>query len=619
MSFGEPLGPAELRALAPPAVVESLERKGLLVSRRDGRRVEVRLGHPIYGDVLRSRVSALRLPEIARSLAEAVEATGARRREDVLRIATWRLEGGGAQPGLMLAAATTARWRYDFPLAERLALAAAEAGKGFDAALLAAQLACLQGRAAEADEKYTALAPEATDDAQRGALAVSHLDCLALYMSRMKEGLRMAEQAEAAIGDPVWRDEIAARRAVTILGLHGPQAAAEVAEAVLENAQGRALVWASMIGSFSCCRLGRIQDALDMSARGHAAHLALTQPLDWYPWIHLYLRSEALAWAGRFGEAEALATAQYQQGLAEGSTEAQAFFSWHLALAVGERGHVQTAARHAREAIALFRELGRPHYVGECLVGLALALSLAQQPTEAAEALATLDALEVSETLFKPVELTEARAWVAVASGDLPLAYLILEEAVEQGCRIGDRLGEASALHGLARLGRASKVVDRLTALAQIIEGDLAPARAAHADALARDDAVSLLKVSEAFDAMGADLLAAEAAADAAVALHHADEARKAAAAERRAAELTSRCEGACTPALQTVGTRAHLTQVERQVALLAAGGRPNKQIAQEMYLATRTVENHLQHVYEKLGISRRTELAEALNYTAPG
>jgi DNA-binding CsgD family transcriptional regulator len=615
VAFGEPLGPAELRAVADPAVVEALEWKGLLVSRRDGQRVEVRIGHPLYGDVLRSRVSALRVPEIVRSLAEAVEATDARRREDTLRVATWRLQGGGAQPDRMLAAATTARWRYDFSLAERLATAAIDAGAGFDAALVAAQLACLQGRAEEAHERLTLLAEQATDDARRGVVAVSHLDCLAIYMSRMDEGLRMAEQAETTIADPVWRGEIAARRAVLLLGLEGPRAAMEVAEEVLQHAQGRALVWACMIGSFSAYRLGRLGEALGLSDRGHAAHLALSQPMDWYPWIHPWLRCEALAAGGRFPEAESLAMEYYQQGLSERSTEAQAFFCWHLATVVGDRGRVQTAARHAREGIALFRELGRPHYVGECMIGLATALALAQRPGEAADTLAALDALEVSETLFKPVELAMARAWAAVAAGAVPTACSLLEEAADEGHRIGDRLGEASALHGLARLGKARTVIARLEEVTGSIEGDLAPARAAHARALVRDDPEGLLLVSEAFQSMGVDLLAAEAAADAAVAWRRSNDSRPAAAAERRAAELASRCEGASTPALQAIGTRAQLTPVERQVARLAAAGRSNKQIAQELFLATRTVENHLQHVYEKLGISGRTQLGDALAF----
>lgn len=616
VSFGEPLGPAELSALAEPDVVDSLERKGLMFSRNDGHRVEVRLGHPLYGDVLRSRVSALRVPEIVRGLAEAVEARGARRREDTLRVATWRLEGGGADPGVMLAAALTARWRYDFPLAERLAVAAGEAGAGFDARLLAAQLASLQGRPGEADTQLGVLAAEAENDAQRGAVAVSRFDGLALHLGRMSEGLAMALEAEQAIADPVWRDEIAARRAVTLLGLHGPAAAAEVAEGLLDEAQGRGLVWACMIGSFSLGRLGRTHDALLLTHRGEAAHLALTQPLDWYPWIHVWLRCELFAWSGRFHDAERLGTTGYQQGLAEGSGEAQAWFSWHLAMLVGERGHVETAAHHAREGVALFRQLGRPHYAGECLVGLALALALAGEAREAASALALLDELDMSEILFKKVDLTQARAWVAVADGDLAGGQRLLEEAADQGERIGDRLGEAAALHGLARLGRPKEVTGRLDSVAEGIDGEIGPARAAHTRALAGGDADGLLAAAERFDAMGADLLAAEAATDAAVVWRRGGEPRRAAAAERRAGELVARCQGASTPALQAVDSRARLTPVERQVALLAAAGRSNKQIAQELYLATRTVENHLQHVYAKLGISGRTGLVGALEAT---
>jgi DNA-binding CsgD family transcriptional regulator len=616
VSFGEPLGPAELNALADSEVVDSLERKGLLFSRSDGHRVEVRLGHPLYGDVLRSRVSARRVPEIARALAEAVEAKGARRREDTLRVATWRLEGGGADPDLMLAGALTARWRYDFPLAERLARAAAEAGAGFNARLLAAQLASLQGRPEDADEQLLSLTEEAADDAQRGALAVTRIDCLALHMGRMKQGLAMAMEAEATVKDPVWRDEITARRAVTLLGLDGPRAATDVAEGLLDGARGRALIWACMISSFSLGRMGRIREAVALTHRGEAAHLALNQPLDWYPWIHGWLRCEIMAWSGRISEAERMAVEGYEQGLAEGSGERQAWYSWSLAMLVAAQGHVQTAARNAREGVALYRQLGRPHYAGECLVGLTLAQALSGDARGAAEALALLDELSMGDILFKKVELSQARAWAAAADGDLPLAHRLLEEAVAQGERIGDRIGEAAALHGLARLGKAKEVTERLDKVAELIDGPIGTARADHARALATGDPESLLAAAEQFDSLGADLLAAEAATDAAVAWHRAKEPRKAAAAERRAGELAHRCEGAATPALQAVDTRARLTPVERQVALLAASGRSNKAIAQELYLALRTVENHLQHVYAKLGIGGRTELAGALEAT---
>lgn len=59
------------------------------------------------------------------------EATGARRREDALRVATWRLDGGGpAPPQLMLAAGHQARARSDLPLAEALGASAGREGEG---------------------------------------------------------------------------------------------------------------------------------------------------------------------------------------------------------------------------------------------------------------------------------------------------------------------------------------------------------------------------------------------------------------------------------------------------------------------------------------------------------
>ena len=52
------------------------------------------------------------------------------------------------------------------------------------------------------------------------------------------------------------------------------------------------------------------------------------------------------------------------------------------------------------------------------------------------------------------------------------------------------------------------------------------------------------------------------------------------------------------------------LTDRERQIARLAANGVPSREIADQLYISTRTVENHLQRVYAKLGVTGRAELA---------
>ena len=45
----------------------------------------------------------------------------------------------------------------------------------------------------------------------------------------------------------------------------------------------------------------------------------------------------------------------------------------------------------------------------------------------------------------------------------------------------------------------------------------------------------------------------------------------------------------------------------------MAAGGASSRNIAEKLFISTRTVENHLQRVYNKLGITGRGELWPAL------
>jgi DNA-binding CsgD family transcriptional regulator len=60
------------------------------------------------------------------------------------------------------------------------------------------------------------------------------------------------------------------------------------------------------------------------------------------------------------------------------------------------------------------------------------------------------------------------------------------------------------------------------------------------------------------------------------------------------------------------------LTASERRVALLAAGGMTNKEIAQTLFVTIKTVEVHLSSAYRKLAISSRAQLDKALVAPAP-
>lgn len=612
VAVGEPLGTGELSALGDVDIAERLERRGLLLSRTDGLRLTVGFAHPLYGEVVRTQLPALRRRVLARALADAVERSGARRRQDLLRVATWRLDGGGGRPDQMLAAATAARWHYDFELAERLVAVAQAGGAGFEADLLAGQLALLQGRGDEAERQLAALAPRAADDDQRAALALTRIDNLAFYRGRAVEGVKLAEEAEAALTDAGWRDQIQARRSALVFAIDGPRAGAEVATPLLTRAGGRALVWASQVAAFTLGRLGRTEEALAAGDQGYAAHLTVDQPLDWYPWTHLFFRCQILAWAGRLPEADALSEAQYRQALAEGSTEEQAWFAWHRASVVGDRGAVSEAIKHGREAVALFRDLGRPQFMAFCMPYLIEALALGGRTQEATDVLQDFDALG-TEDRFMGVDPIRARAWVAVAQGNLPAAKRHLYEAADQGEVIGDHVGRAAALHGLARLGEARRVHEPLQREAERVESSLVAARARHASALASKDPDGLERAARDFENMTAYLLAAEAAADVSVLLRTSSDRRRLAVAERRARELALLCPGATTPALRAVKTRTLLSRAEHEAALLAAAGRSNNEIAAELNLSVRTVEGRLQRAYDRLGVGSRAELAEAL------
>jgi DNA-binding CsgD family transcriptional regulator len=59
------------------------------------------------------------------------------------------------------------------------------------------------------------------------------------------------------------------------------------------------------------------------------------------------------------------------------------------------------------------------------------------------------------------------------------------------------------------------------------------------------------------------------------------------------------------------------LSSAEQRVALLAAEGYTNREVAKKLFITVSTVEQHITRIYRKLGVSRRAELATVLNVTS--
>jgi DNA-binding NarL/FixJ family response regulator len=330
------------------------------------------------------------------------------------------------------------------------------------------------------------------------------------------------------------------------------------------------------------------------------------------PGVYLVARALALTEAGRLEEAEATAEAGYDGAVESQVLEGQGWFTVMLGRTCLLQGRVETAARWLREAAVLWGELAHPS-ARWGFGGLAHALALRGDLDGAEAALEDLDAEPPTPIRMMDVDIERGRAWYTWLRGEHGRALAMLHAAADAGVDDGQHALAAGAFHDLARLGEPAEAVEHLERVAEHVDGQLMPARLTHATALSKSDAPGLDDASEAFEAIGAWLYAAEAATQASTLYGREGLRRRASASAQRARALAERCEGARSPALETGPQPAALTKREREVATLAARGLTSREIAETIVVSTRTVENHLQRAYEKLGVSGRSDLAAAL------
>jgi hypothetical protein len=109
IALGEPVPVAVLEACVGLTPLAALEESGLIRVTETRHRADVTLVHPLHGEVLRDAMPPLRGRMLRRQLADTTEATGARRREDLMRIAMWRIESGSpGDPAMLTSAAREA-------------------------------------------------------------------------------------------------------------------------------------------------------------------------------------------------------------------------------------------------------------------------------------------------------------------------------------------------------------------------------------------------------------------------------------------------------------------------------------------------------------------------------
>ena len=209
-----------------------------------------------------------------------------------------------------------------------------------------------------------------------------------------------------------------------------------------------------------------------------------------------------------------------------------------------------------------------------------------------------------------------AEAWVAAAEGALSEAIAHARRGAELAAAAGQAAVEVLARHTGVRFGDRA-AVDRLAALAAALDTPRAAIAAAHAAALACDDGAGLDAVAVHWAETGALALAADAAAQAALA-HRAGGARGSAlAAASRADRWAAACPGLRTPALLAAARPLPLTDREREMTMLASAGLSNRAIAERLCVSVRTVEGHIDRACGKLAVPNRAALAAVLTGSA--
>jgi DNA-binding CsgD family transcriptional regulator len=614
VALGEPLAVDIVERLSSAESLELLERKGLVRIFEDDRRLEAWLAHPLYGEVVRTRLGRMRSRSVLRSLADALEADGSRRRGDLLRIATWRLESGSASnPEQLTAAARQAFIALDTKLARRLSQAAWDLDRTFAAGHVLGQVSSEMGEWDDAERVLAITAELATTDAERVLVAMARSENL-FRDEQPDEAIAVAKASEDLIEDPEWKLELIGHRATLVMLLGEVQDALDLVQPAIDGDAVRPLIEAAITAGTSLVWDGLVDDALEVLQRAYVAHLEVWEHelFQSDPGIHAVGIISALTHAGRLDEAEQLLAVAWASATEQHAVHAQGWFGLLYGTLMAMRGRMTSSLQWNERSASCFSKaalLGRQQWP----IGGALLAAASLGRLENARVLEErLDALHTC-VRFNHVMLDDARAWAWSARGELERARDLLDRVADEGIAERSRASASIALHSLARLGGPERALERTRQIAAECQGDLIQARAAHVEALVSHDAGALAAVAGTFEQMGVLLVAAEAEADAARAYRKAGRSREASAAAQRSRALVKQCEGALTPALALADEATPLTRREREVALLASQGLPSKDIAEKLFLSVRTVENHLQRAYEKLGVSGREELAAIL------
>jgi DNA-binding CsgD family transcriptional regulator len=349
-------------------------------------------------------------------------------------------------------------------------------------------------------------------------------------------------------------------------------------------ARGVLLKWCDQLDEARLRLAGQYRQAVE---RGDDASL---------PFL-LYHVSELECWAGHWDSAEEYAVEGCRVADESRQLTMRPATLYSLALVRAHRGHVQEARELASDALAQCDQTGNVPIMSLLLSVLGFAALSLDDHQDAHSHLSRLADVTAAFGLGEPgvVKFIPDEVEALAALGEVSRARSLTQELETRGKLLGRRWALATGARCRAHLAA--------------VDGDLEGAQAACVQALSHHEQLPMpFELARTLLIQGMIERRAKRKPAARASLQHA-----LGIFERLGAPLWADKAHRELAKIAVRTSSDRLTETERRIAALVAQGRTNREVASAMFVTENTVQSHVRHIFQKLGVRSRTELAAQL------